>query len=134
MVLGPTNVERKARGWTSAQLNHELREAAHRPNLKVASPASLRVQISGWETAGISPTLPTSYCYKRSSIFPPRPSGSMTLTHELVLRNGHRTEISDSMLRYFIHQLAEHSRADNIAGPSFVSPRPTFNYVSSNKL
>jgi hypothetical protein len=43
----------------------------------------------------------------------------MTLTHELVLRNGHRTEISDSMLRYFIHQLAEHSRADNIAWTEF---------------
>ena len=58
MGLGPTNVERKARGWTSAQLNHELREAAHRPNLKVASPASLRVQISGWENGRHQPDPP----------------------------------------------------------------------------
>jgi transcriptional regulator with XRE-family HTH domain len=49
---------RKARGWTSSQLNQELREAARRLNLNVSSPTSLRVQISGWENGKHQPDPP----------------------------------------------------------------------------
>jgi tetratricopeptide (TPR) repeat protein len=117
---------RKARGWTSSRLNQELREAARRLNLSVSSPTSLRVQISGWENGKHQPDPPYQLLLQEVFNLPAEALGfdntdaEETSAHELVLRNGHRTEISDSLLRYFVDQLAGHAQADNIAGPSFV--------------
>lgn len=118
---------RKARGWTSAQLNHELREAARRLSLKLSTPASLRVQISGWENGRHHPDpvhqmllqevfgLPGD-ALEFHDIDPIEPSP----LRPLVRRSTQRAEMSDALLGYFVQQLAGHAHADNLAGPDFV--------------
>lgn len=118
---------RKTRGWTSAQLNHELREAARRLSLKVSTSASLRVQISGWENGRHRPdsvhqlllqeafNLPADALdFHDTELIEPSP------LRPLVRRNTQHVDISDALLRYFVQQLAGHVQADNLAGPSFV--------------
>jgi tetratricopeptide (TPR) repeat protein len=120
---------RKTRGWTSAQLNHELREAAARLSLKVSTPASLRVQISGWENGRHQPDSIHQVLLQEVFGLPADALGFNDLDTDaispsplrgLVQRGDRRVEFSDSLHRYFIDQLAGHARADNAAGPGFV--------------
>src|SRR4051812_48135332 len=46
---------RQSRGWTSAKLNAELRQAARRIGVVTASQESLRVMISAWENGRQAP-------------------------------------------------------------------------------
>lgn len=122
---------RKTRGWTSAQLNHEIREAAARLSLKVSTPASLRVQISGWENGRHQPDSIHQVLLQAVFSLPADALGfhdldtdaiSPSPLHRLVRRGDPCVELSDSLLRYFVDQLAGHARADNAAGPGFVLP------------
>jgi transcriptional regulator with XRE-family HTH domain len=119
---------RKTRGWTSAQLNQELREAATRLNLKVSTPASLRVLISGWENGRHQPDSIHQVLLQEVFGLPADALGFHDLEPEavspspfrgLVQRGDRPAELSDSLLRYFVDQLAGHARADNAGGPGF---------------
>lgn len=120
---------RKSRGWTSAQLNQQLREAASRLGLKVSSPASLRVQISGWENDKHDPDATHQLLLQEVFGLPAEALGFDAADSDqaepsplraLVQQGGRRQELSDSLLSYFTDQLAGHARADNAAGPGFV--------------
>lgn len=123
----PIYKARKSRGWTSAQLNQELREAAARLGLKVSAPASLRVQISGWENDKHNPDATHQLLLQEVFGLPAEALGfdapdddraASSPLRGLVQRD--RREVSDSVLRYFTDQIAVHARADNTAGPCFV--------------
>jgi tetratricopeptide (TPR) repeat protein len=128
-VKTPIYQVRMTRGWTSAQLNHELREAAARLSLKVSTPASLRVQISGWENGRHQPDSIHQVLLQEVFGLPADALGfhdpdtdaiSPSPLCGFVQRGDRRVELSDSLLRYFVDQLAGHARADNAAGPGFV--------------
>jgi transcriptional regulator with XRE-family HTH domain len=120
---------RKLRGWTSAQLNQELREAATRLGLTVSTPASLRVQISGWENGHHDPDSTHRTLLQEAFDLPAEALGFDNITHDeltgsplpgFVERDAFKNEISDELLAYFGDQLAVHVRADNAVGPAFV--------------
>ncbi len=120
---------RKERGWTSAQLNHELREVARRLSLKVSTPTSLRVQISGWENGRHQPDSVNQILLQEVFGLPADALGfhdidsiASSLFPPAVRRSTHSVVISETLLRYFADQLAGHARADNLAGPGFILP------------
>jgi transcriptional regulator with XRE-family HTH domain len=123
----PIYEARKSRGWTSRQLNQQLREAADRLGLKVSAPASLRVRISDWENDKHGPDATHQLLLQEVFDLPAEALGFDTSDDDqaapsplrgLVQRDRH--EVSESVLRYFTDQLAGHARADNAAGPGFV--------------
>lgn len=120
---------RKSRAWTSEQLNQKLRETADRLGLKVSSPASLRVQISGWENGKHVPDLTHQLLLQEVFGLPAEALGFDAADSDrpepsplrvLVQQGGRRREVSDSLVEYFADQLAGHARADNAAGPGFI--------------
>lgn len=120
---------RRLRGWTSAQLNQELRDAAKRLGLVVSTPASLRVQISGWENGHHDPDSTHQTLLQEAFGLPAEVLGFDNTTHDeltsspllgLAERDAFKNEVSDELLAYFTDQLAIHVRADNAVGPAFV--------------
>lgn len=126
---------RRLRGWTAAQLNHELREAGKRLGLKVSTPASLRVQISGWENGRHDPDTTHQILLQEAFGLPAEALGFEDSVYDELAASplpdfaGHdtcRTEVSDALLTYFAEQLSSHARADNAAGPRLVVTTTTF--------
>lgn len=124
---------RKLRGWTSAQLNHKIRQAATRLGLTVSTPASLRVQISGWENGHHEPDATHQLLLQEAFGLPPEALGFEDPTEELAGtalagrtgRPAYQVSLSDALLAYFTEQLSIHVRADNSAGPVVVLPTVT---------
>jgi transcriptional regulator with XRE-family HTH domain len=118
---------RKARGWTSDQLNHELRRAAAEVGISVASPISLRILISRWENGASAPDERYQLLLAKAFGLPLQALGfhdegersGVGLT-ALMPPQGSRVDVSDDILEYFRQQRIEHARMDNIAGPAFV--------------
>ena len=119
---------RRSRGWTSAKLNAELRQAARKVGVHTAGQESLRVMISGWENDRQVPD--ASYRRLLQQVFDlPADALGFPVDDEtavdpslapLVRRGAERIEVSDSILGYFRRQFAEHVQLDNIAGPGLV--------------
>ena len=119
---------RKRRGWTQTRLQHELRAAAGRLGMTLAAPSSLRVTISGWENGRHTPDAPHSALLQEAFGLPAEALGLAEPADDLdadevALRSLVRrpsTELSPEVSAYFVGQLAEHVRMDNLTGPAFV--------------
>lgn len=119
---------RHARGWSSTRLRLELRQAARRRNLHVASDSSLRVMLSRWENGRSDPD--AMYRMLLQEIFD-LPADALGLDigdgdatsldlQPLVAHASRRLDTPPAVLAYFSDQLREHARLDNIAGPSYL--------------
>lgn len=120
---------RDARGWTSAQLNLELRRAAGQLQVTTASEASLRVMISRWENGKEVPDTSYRLLLQKAFKLPAEALGfddervteiSLTPLAALVHRGASRLQFSDDARGYFRGQFVEHVRMDNLAGPGLV--------------
>lgn len=120
---------RQTRGWTSARLNHELRHVAALKGVSTASASSLRVMISQWENDRQTPD--PLYQMLLGAVFdlPPTALGFRDPNSDATAEAGlgptvhqgvGRMEVTDEMLGYFRRQLCEHTRFDNMAGPSLI--------------
>ncbi len=118
---------RTTRGWTSGQLNHELRRAAAEMGVSTASQGSLRIMISRWENDKDAPDIRYQRLLAKAFGLPIRTLGFHDPDEpvqvglpDLVSRGTRGVDISDEILDYFRQQRAQHARMDNIAGPGFV--------------
>ncbi|MGH8951613.1 MAG: hypothetical protein ACRDX9_09325 [Acidimicrobiia bacterium] len=120
---------RAMRGWTQGRLVDELCQAAVRLGLKVASSPSLRVEISGWENGRHQPDVTYQLLLQEVFNLPPGALGfdnvedqyvTETALHALVDKNASHCRITPEILTYFIEQLGQHARMDNVSGPAFV--------------
>lgn len=111
------------------QLNRELREAAKRLGLAVSTPASLRVQISGWENGRHDPDSTHQILLQEAFSLPAEALGFDNTIHDelvgspllgFVERDAFRNEVSNELLAYFADQITSHAHADNAVGPAFV--------------
>ena len=128
---------RDARGWTSAQLNLELRRAASQLRVTTASEASLRVMISRWENDKEVPD--ASYRLLLQKVFK-LPAEALGFERDgvaevsgvplaaLVQRGSSRLRLSDNTLNYFRGQFVEHVRMDNLVGPGLVIDTVSIQY------
>ena len=120
---------RDSRGWTSLQLNQELRRAAIRAGVGTASQASLRVMISQWENGHQAPDRTYQTLLQMAFDLPAAALGfDDDATAEpindglaaLMRRGARRLEVSEGVLDYFRSQHLAHARLDNIAGPGLL--------------
>ncbi len=120
---------RDARGWTSAQLNLELRRAACQLRVTTATEASLRVMISRWENGKELPDISYRLLLQKAFNLPAEALGfddervvetASAPLAALVQRGASRLQLSDDTLSYFRVQFAEHVRMDNLVGPGLV--------------
>jgi transcriptional regulator with XRE-family HTH domain len=117
---------RNTRGWSSRDLRREIALAADRLGLHVASDASLRVMISRWENGQADPDishqllLQEAFGLDAEALGLAHPEDIQGDTTALVVSTARRTGPSDAVVQYFDKQLVEHTRFDNVGGPSFV--------------
>lgn len=119
---------RDARGWSSARLRHQLRATAKRRGFQLATDTSLRVLISRWENGHARPDAMHRMLLEEAFDLPADALGIASAVaelepvdlHPLVVQACRRTETPPAVLEYFCEQLREHSRLDNLAGPSYV--------------
>jgi tetratricopeptide (TPR) repeat protein len=127
-MVNPIRQARQTRGWTSAKLNAELRQAARRCGVTTASPEGLRVMISSWENDRQLPDATYRMLLQHVFDLPAAalgfpaddPAEAVDCLSPLVRRGAGRLEVSDSILGYFRRQLDEHAELDNIAGPGLL--------------
>lgn len=116
---------RQLRSWTQADVIDKVATAAMKINARVAEPASLRVQLSGWENGRKVPDklyrllLCTVYDCSAEQL---GLSGGEELSPSSGRPGSHRIAPSDSMLSYFEDQLSALPALDNQNGPVPVRP------------
>lgn len=118
---------RRRRGWTQAQLQHEMRGAAARLGLTLPSGESLRVMLSSWENGRHVPSgehvlvlceafgLPAEALGLEEA---PEPVVEVAPVRSLLRRRA--ADAGPEVAEYYVAQMAAHARMDNLTGPLFV--------------
>lgn len=119
---------RDARGWSSARLRLQLRQAARSRELSIASDGSLRVMLSRWENGRACPDAMYRMLLEEVFDLPAAALGVESAEDDaapadllpLVSQAARRVEAPPAVLNYFGAQLREHTQLDNIAGPNYL--------------